>query len=153
MAIIVHQHAGAWVRWPGVPNIDPAKVAKLIDDGVWTAGDLEPYGARLAVPFVAPVGEIIKPFGLETFEEVGGIVHQIRETIPAPRRMVRKSTIIARLTDQQLEDAMALLDIRQAERWRAPDQPRVYFDDPDTVAVLTAVGADVATVMREGDDP
>lgn len=64
-----------------------------------------------------------------------------------PRRKVAKSLIISRVTDEQLAAAIGLMTLRQQERWRAPDQPEVYFDDPETVAVLTAVGADTDAVL------
>lgn len=69
------------------------------------------------------------------------------EPPPPPRRMIGKSVIISRLTDQQVADAVALLTPKQAERWRAPDKPAVYFDDAETVAILNAVGANVEEVM------
>lgn len=153
MAIIVTKQAGKWMRFAGTAHISAAKVSELVDAGVWTSSDLDQHGLVVAEPFVAPEGEMVLMRGAENFEERDGEVWQIRETMPVPRRMVRKSTIIARLTDQQLEDAMSILSLRQAERWRAPDQPAVYFDDPDMVAVLTAIGADVGVVMREGDEP
>ena len=71
------------------------------------------------------------------------------EPQPAPRRLVLKSTILDRLTDQQVEDAVALMRQKQLERWRCPDKPGVYFDDPETLAVLNAVGADPAVVLAE----
>lgn len=153
MAIIVTKQAGKWMRFAGTSHINAAKVAELVDAGVWSSSDLEQYGLVVAEPFIVPEGEIAALRGEESFEERDGKVWQVRETMPMPRRMVRKSTIIARLTDQQLEDAMSILSLRQAERWRAPDQPAIYFDDPDMVAVLTAIGADVGVVMREGDEP
>lgn len=69
------------------------------------------------------------------------------EPPPPPRRMIGKSVIISRLTDQQVADAIALLTPKQAERWRAPDKPEVYVDDPETVAIIQAVGANVEEVM------
>lgn len=152
MAIIVIKQGGQWVRFTGTAQINAAKVSELVDAGVWSASDLDQHGLVVAEPFVVPEGEIVALRGAESFEYRDGKVWQVRETVPMPRRMVRKSTIIARLTDQQLEDAMSILTLRQAERWRAPDQPAVYFDDPDMIAVLSAVGADVDEVMREGDE-
>ncbi len=64
-----------------------------------------------------------------------------------PKRKVAKSLILSRITDAQLEQAMALMTVRQQERWRAPDQPAVYFDDPETIAVLQAIGADPDEVL------
>lgn len=63
------------------------------------------------------------------------------------RRKVAKSVIISRLSNEQIENALAVMNAKQAERWRAPDQPAVYADDEDVVAVLTAIGADVEAVL------
>lgn len=153
MAVIVEKVAGGWVRFAGSSHLDASVVSRLVDDGVWSPDDLDQYGLAVAEPFVVPEGEIVKPQGAESFDEREGKVWQTRETMPLPRRMVRKSTIIARLTDHQLDQAISMLSVRQAERWRAPDQPAVYFDDPDMLLVLGAIGADVEHVMRAGDDP
>ena len=66
---------------------------------------------------------------------------------PAERRKVLKSVIIARLTDQQLEAALAAMTTRQKERWRAPAHPSIYADDPEAVELVRAVGADPAAVL------
>tara|TARA_R110000868_G_scaffold13553_8_gene63052 strand:- start:629 stop:982 length:354 start_codon:yes stop_codon:yes gene_type:complete len=66
-----------------------------------------------------------------------------------PRRLVPKSTILSRLTDQQLDAALRLMSVRQKERWRVPDKPSVYFDDPEIIAVLKAIGADPDMVMAK----
>lgn len=62
-------------------------------------------------------------------------------------RQIRKSTVVARLTDTQLDQALALMNNRQKERWRAPDHPVVDVDDPELLQVLQAVGADPAVVL------
>ena len=64
-----------------------------------------------------------------------------------PRRLVPKSLIISRLTDAQLDTALALMTTRQKERWRSPDHPAVYADDPETVGLLNAIGADPTVVL------
>ncbi len=66
---------------------------------------------------------------------------------PVERRLVPKSLVIARLTDAQLEAALALMTPRQRERWRASDKPAVFADDPETVALLAAIGADAETIL------
>ena len=38
-------------------------------------------------------------------------------------------------------------NLRLRERWYAPDQPAINADDPDALALLTAIGADPATVL------
>lgn len=64
-----------------------------------------------------------------------------------PRSLVSKSVILARLTDQQLDAALAAMTNRQRERWRSPDHPAIYADDPEAVALLKAIGADPATIL------
>lgn len=79
---------------------------------------------------------------------VGGIWMQGWLLLDLPRRMVPKWLIVERLTDEQLEAAMGLMSLRQAERWRAAAFPNIYTDDPEMLAVLAAVGADPAVVLR-----
>lgn len=64
-----------------------------------------------------------------------------------PKRTVPKSVIVSRLTDKQLTAIRGLLTVRQEERWRAPNYPAVNHDDPDTIAVLRAVGADPDVIL------
>ena len=64
-----------------------------------------------------------------------------------PRRLVAKSLIVSRLTDPQLDRALAAMTTRQRERWRSPDHPEVNADDPDVLAILRAIGADLAIVL------
>jgi hypothetical protein len=66
---------------------------------------------------------------------------------PAGRRTVAKSTIIARLTDAELDAALSVMTTRQKERWRAPDHPAVDAADPELLAVLDAIGADPSVVL------
>lgn len=73
----------------------------------------------------------------------------------AIRRLVPKSLVIKRLHEAgKLVAALQVLDlpanIYARERWRTPDWPNVYFDDPDLVAVLTAIGADVEAITAPG---
>jgi len=73
---------------------------------------------------------------------------------PAPvRRLIPKWKVLERITDEQLEQAMSLMTLRQAERWRMPGSPDVYVDDPDLVMLLNAIGADVDVVLAEYDQP
>lgn len=67
--------------------------------------------------------------------------------VPAERRRVAKSLVLSRLTDAQLDAALTLMTARQKERWRAADQPTVFADDPETVGLLQAVGADPVAVL------
>lgn len=69
---------------------------------------------------------------------------------PAPRRMVPKSLVTQRVIDAgQIDQAMMMLqmDWGKFARWVAPDQPAVYFDDPDTLAMLVALELDPEVIM------
>lgn len=66
------------------------------------------------------------------------------------RYLVRKSTIVVRLqVAGKLTAASAALDadLYARERWYAPDKPAVYADDPEALALLSAIGADPAVIM------
>lgn len=67
--------------------------------------------------------------------------------VKPPRRTIEKATIMARLTDAQLEAALSLVSIRQQERWRMPGYPSVYADDPEVVGLIQAVGANPEEVL------
>lgn len=112
----------------------------------WSSGD---YAVLEVVPFVAPGGKRI--VGAASCEVTGGKVVETFhvEDIPVERRMVPKWKVVQRLTDEQLEAAYALMTLRQQERWRAAAFPDVYADDPETLAVLAAVGSDAEAVMAE----
>lgn len=114
----------------------------------WSSGD---YAVIEVEPFVVPEGKRI--VGAASFEATGGKAvetYQV-EDIPVERRMVPKWKVVARLTDEQLDAAYTLMTLRQQERWRAAAFPDVYADDPETLAVLAAVGADAEAVMAEGE--
>jgi hypothetical protein len=69
---------------------------------------------------------------------------------PPPRRLVLRRTIIERLAAADLLDEAeaALLKAPALTRWRwntAGDS--VYFDDPETVSFLEAIGADPAEIL------
>jgi hypothetical protein len=71
--------------------------------------------------------------------------------ISKSRRTVRKSTLIRRTHDAGVLPAiMAILDmpanVYAKARWWSPDWPEVYHDDPDMVAILAAIGADVEAI-------
>jgi hypothetical protein len=75
------------------------------------------------------------------------IVTRVYESLPEPVRQIEKATVMARLTDEQLEQAISLMSVRQQERWRMPGYPNVNVDDPDLLAVLAAIGADAEEVL------
>lgn len=69
---------------------------------------------------------------------------------PPPRRLAPKSTIVDRLhAAGKLAAAKAAIDsnLYVRERWYAPDKPAVYADDPETLGLLAAIGADPAVIL------
>lgn len=79
------------------------------------------------------------------------LVGVLRAANVPPYHRVAKSTIIARLTDQQVAAAAAAFgrpeNLRLRERWYAPDQPAINANDPESVAFVQAIGADPAIVL------
>lgn len=72
------------------------------------------------------------------------------EAPPAPRRMVRKSVIIARLiAADKIGAAKVALDSDPSAyaRWWAPDKPSIYADDAEALGLLNAIGADPAVIL------
>lgn len=70
---------------------------------------------------------------------------------PEPvRRLVPKSLIVSRLQAAgRLAAARAALDadLYARERWYAPDKPAIYADDPEALALLSAIGADPEAIL------
>lgn len=67
-----------------------------------------------------------------------------------PKRQVLKSLIIGRLIAAgKIGAARAALeeDAAAYARWWAPDRPAINCDDPDALALLAAIGADVDGIM------
>ncbi len=151
MTLYIEHAPGAFRAWSDEP-IDGVSHPRDIEQ-IWTSEGLAAIG--LYAP--APASEV--PAGKQvvstSVQRVAGMVRFVHELVDAPllvRRMVRKSTVQARLIDAGLmEAAYALLTSNPVHfaRWFAPDQPNVYADDPDALAVLATIGADAATVMAE----
>lgn len=78
---------------------------------------------------------------LDLFDEEKEAVRQSK------RRLIDKSLILERITDDQLSRALSLMSARQKERWRMPSKPQIYVDDPDLLMLLRAIGADTDTVL------
>lgn len=137
----VEQEAAVRAALPDGSHVSPVSLG-------WSGGD---YAVYSFVRFSAPDGYYAVGEPSYTFDHQAKTVTETRdiEEVTPLRRRVRKSVILSRLTDEQVEAAMALLTAKQKERWRAPDQPTVYVDDPETLAVLQAIEADVDAVMAE----
>ena len=65
----------------------------------------------------------------------------------SPRRMIEKATIVSRLTDEQLGQALGLMSNRQKERWRTPGYPSVFADDPEILTILAAIEANPEIIL------
>ena len=68
---------------------------------------------------------------------------------PKSPRMIRKSVILSRLSDEQIERALGVMSAAQRERWRAPDQPLIGADNSELLAILKAVGAKPEMVLAD----
>lgn len=150
MTLYLEYEPGAFRAWNGEP-IDGVTHPRDIEQ-MWSAGELEAMG--LFVPAHAEDVPAGKQVTSTSVQRVAGVVRYVHvlEDVPSVRRMVRKSTVQARLIEAGLMGvayaAMTASPVLFA-RWFAPDQPNVYADDPDAVAFIVALGADVATVMAE----
>lgn len=125
MAVIVEQIDGEWREFQGTENLNAVKVRALVDKGVWTEKDLTAHGLVLAQPRQVAAGQ--RPTGPARIEVVNEKPVVVQDTAAIVQRVARL-TIIATLTDQQLEDFLAALTLRQRETWYATTMFRV--DDP-----------------------
>jgi len=113
----------------------------------------EGFGFRVAtiLPAEIPAGKRRVSLGADGVTFVDGEPTWILEDVPLPpRRMVPKSLVTQRVIDAgKIDQAMALLQMDWAKfaRWVAPDQPAVYFDDPDTLAMLDVLELDPEGIM------
>lgn len=67
-----------------------------------------------------------------------------------PRRMIRKSIVEQRLRAAGKMDAAFALLLKSGDawtRWYSREHPDVYADDPESLALLEAIGADAETIM------
>lgn len=113
---------------------------------IWSAEDRAEAGLLLiAEPDPAPAGQTIASTSLEV---VDGEVRRVAAYAPA-RRLISKDVVMARLDSAGLVDAAQAALLRRPVlfgRWFHKDWPEVYADDTDMVAMLTAIGADVAAI-------
>jgi hypothetical protein len=104
------------------------------------------------IPFTASPDDI-EQFGREVFAAIDkSIVGPYAPPPPEdqPRSMVAKSVVQSRIIDAgKMADAKALLDANPVyfARWFAPDHPSVYCDDPDAMALVTALGLDPTVIL------
>ena len=97
------------------------------------------------VNFTVPEGYVVS--GSPSYEYANGKLQETYDVVEAPtpepvRQTVPKSTVQARLIDlDKMGDAYLILTSNPIffARWFAPDQPVVYVDDADAIAVLEAL--------------
>lgn len=80
-------------------------------------------------------------------ENMNDLIDVLRRNNVPPYHRVAKSTILSRLGDEKSEQAFALTTIGQQLRWNAPDRPAVNADDPETIAIILAIGEDPAVIL------
>jgi hypothetical protein len=68
--------------YPVEETIDPSKIRRLIEDGVWGETELQAYGLKVAVPFDPPAGKIAT--GTARFVEDGDAVLEQYELADEP---------------------------------------------------------------------
>ncbi len=140
-----------FMAWNGelIGEGDDAVRHPLNIEQIWPADELAAIG--LYAPVVAPIPEG-KQVVSSVVQRIDGVVTRVDtyEDAPVERRLVEKTLILDRITDAQLDAALAAMTPRQKERWRAPGHPEVYADDPETVALLIAIGADPEIVLAPG---
>jgi len=104
------------------------------------------------IPYTASADDV-EEFGRELYQEIKDRI-DIAPYVPVDelpvRRMIAKSIVQARVINAgKMPDAFAMLNANPIyfARWFAPDQPAVYFDDPDAVGLVQALGLDPAVVL------
>lgn len=117
----------------------------------WTiGGDDSQYWSSALGAYVEELPEGAGVSDLPTEAELDEVLAVYGLLGPTARPTVRKSIVQQRLIDvDKMGDAYAALTSNADffARWFAPDRPVVYCDDPDAIALLTAIGADVETIM------
>jgi hypothetical protein len=110
----------------------------------WTDGT---YSIATVSEFTVPDGKVT--VGAPSYTLDNGTVTETY-SIEDYRPMIAKSTVQQRLIDAgKMGDAYALLTQYPDKfaRWFAPDHPKVYCDDADSVAFLQALSLDPETFL------
>lgn len=131
---------GGWADIP-VGKVSPAQ------DGLEGDG----FSVRQIVPFPREDGFT---YSNRRLEVVGGVPYELYDEEAAPRRRVEKWLIIERVAVAgKSAAAKALLDAPGNEvalfKWNAPIAS-VFFDDPDTLAMLAVLELDPEVIMGPG---
>lgn len=130
-------------------QMDPEVGPRLRVDGVLPGWEDATYAVVPFVPFALPEGKVRDGAITAAYDaETGSVVETapLADAPAAPPRQIAKATIVDRLTDQQLEAALAAMSPRQRERWRMPGYPMINVDDPEMLALLAWLGLDQAAI-------
>ena len=91
------------------------------------------------------------PARTTSIDSEASMIAVLRAANVPPYHRVAKSTIIFRLTDEQLAAAVEGFarpeNLRLRERWYAPDQPEINADDPEFIVFVLAIGADPDVIL------
>ncbi|WP_156911728.1 hypothetical protein [Kaistia adipata] len=138
------------IRWDPSQRINGIRYGR--DIARWPDEDLAAIGLyRAKPPDVIPEG--MQP-GAGVEWDGSSVRYVLEEIPPAPRRRVEKWLIIERVNAAgKAAAADALLNLPGNEfakfRWLAPVES-VFFDDPDTVAMVEALELDPDVIMAVG---
>lgn len=115
----------------------------------WSDAELAEIGLYRAYP-PAEIPEGKKP-STEVEWDGEGVRYVLEDIPPPPRRRVEKWTIVERVNAAgKAAEADALLNMPGNEfakfRWLAPVES-VFYDDPDTLAMLTVLDLDPGVIM------
>lgn len=141
--------------------LDPSKdvvcgenVASYETVTIWSEEERNAFGVYTVKPAdPAPEGKVINSTEIKVVDgEPVEVVTYL--DVPVERRLIPKSTIMSRLHAAGKFGAVwAILKAPGNEyadaRWHAPDWPNIYADDPEMLAILNAVGADIPTITAE----
>jgi hypothetical protein len=96
-------------------------------------------------------GQIVPMTDAELAEATVDVVPAVPE-----RRRVSKTVVRQRVADAgKIAEAVQFIigDPDLFSRWTLPGSPDVYFDDPDTIAVIQAIGLDPEQILAAPDTP
>jgi hypothetical protein len=123
----------------GLPKYDPNNWFWIID------GD-EQRGYSSAACSYVPIANVDMTRVARVSRE-NDMIAVLRSANVPPYHRVSKSTVLARLGDENCAKAFGLATVGQQLRWNAPDKPQVNADDTETIALIRSVGADPKVVL------
>lgn len=116
MKIVVEQRGEDWTRFEGTKNLDPRKVAKLVEDGIWTADDLAKHGLDVAEVAEVPEGKRLIDDSAETFvREKDGTIRQVvaveDKPVPEPEPELTPAERLERRTGLTVSEIKTVLGL------------------------------------------